>query len=148
MPHFTQRRRSGNVLAASASTASAMPRCGCGRRAMYAKTGLSPTAAFAGLALPVIASGSAVATSTCAAVRVAGFWTSLLPISLLVTESIIWCHREKVLTLQTQHPNAPSLEEEQHEQKEARLVVTRGTSRDERDPHRAPTGSLRQGGRG
>jgi hypothetical protein len=56
---------------------------------MYAKTGLSPTAAFAGLALPVIPSGSVAATSTCAAVRVADFGTSLLPISLLVMERII-----------------------------------------------------------
>src|SRR5579863_6709479 len=34
--------------------ASAMPRSACGRLAMYAKTGASPTAAFAGLALPVM----------------------------------------------------------------------------------------------
>jgi hypothetical protein len=56
---------------------------------MYAKTGLSPTAAFAGLALPVIPSGSLVATTTCAAVRVTGFWTFVLPICLLVIEGII-----------------------------------------------------------
>src|SRR5579864_8208522 len=89
MPHFTERRRSGSVLAASASTVSAMPRCGCGRLAMYAKTGLSPTAAFAGLALPGISSGSVAATSICAAVRVVGFWTSLLPVSFLVMERLI-----------------------------------------------------------
>src|SRR5512143_4086297 len=53
MPHFTARCRPGRVLAARASTRSAIPRCGCGRLLMYAKTGLSPTAAFAGLALPV-----------------------------------------------------------------------------------------------
>jgi len=40
---------------------------------MYAKTGLSPSAAFAGLALPVIATGSAVTTSLGAAVVLLGF---------------------------------------------------------------------------
>src|SRR6266550_4277232 len=58
MPHFTERCNAGSVLAASASTCSAMERCGCGKLLMYAKTGLSPTAAFAGLALPVMAAGS------------------------------------------------------------------------------------------
>ena len=49
MPHFTERCRPGSVLAASASTRSAMPRCGCGSLPMYARTGLSPTAAFSEL---------------------------------------------------------------------------------------------------
>src|SRR5437899_3261588 len=71
MPHFTQRCKAGSVLAASASTRSAMARCGCGRLRMYAKTGSSPTLAFAGLALPVMATGSVVVT-TCAAVRLPG----------------------------------------------------------------------------
>ena len=31
MPHFTERFKSGKVLAARASTDSAMPRCGCAR---------------------------------------------------------------------------------------------------------------------
>src|SRR6185312_4354410 len=30
IPHFTERFNAGNVLAANASTRSAMPRCGCG----------------------------------------------------------------------------------------------------------------------
>jgi hypothetical protein len=76
MPHFTDRWSPGSVLAASASIDSAMPRCGSGRLAMYARTGLSPTAAFAGLARPVMASGSAKAASAFAA-------------SLLVMGSII-----------------------------------------------------------
>src|SRR4051812_28011555 len=71
MPHFTERCKAGSVLAARASTRSAMPRCGCGRLRMYAKTGSSPSLAFAGLALPVMATGSVVAT-TCAAVRSLG----------------------------------------------------------------------------
>src|SRR6185312_16293963 len=79
MPHFTERCRSGSVRAASASTASAMPRCGCGRLAMYAKTGWSPTAAFAGLARPVMASGSVVATPTGADVRETAGRTASLP---------------------------------------------------------------------
>jgi hypothetical protein len=37
---------------------SAMPRCGCGKLAMYANTGSSPVAVFASLALPVIATSS------------------------------------------------------------------------------------------
>src|SRR5580692_1359146 len=74
MPHFTERCRPGSVLAARASTRSAILRCGCGRPAMYAKTGLSPTAAFAGLALPVaMDSGRVVAGLPFAAVRLAGF---------------------------------------------------------------------------
>ena len=44
------------------------------------KTGLSPTAAFAGLALPVMASGSVVATSPCASVRSAVFRTAGLEV--------------------------------------------------------------------
>src|SRR5262245_3573051 len=73
MPHFTERCRPGSVLAARASTRSAIPRCGWGRLAMYAKTGLSPTAAFAGLALPVnMDVGRVVATLALAAVRLAG----------------------------------------------------------------------------
>src|SRR3974390_901967 len=73
MPHFTERCRPGSVLAARASTRSAMPRCGCGRLAMYAKTALSPTAAFAGLALPVtMDSGRVMAALPLASVRLAG----------------------------------------------------------------------------
>jgi hypothetical protein len=34
MRHFMERRSSGSVSAASASTVSAMPRCGCGTLAM------------------------------------------------------------------------------------------------------------------
>src|SRR3954471_21391470 len=63
MPHLTLRCRPGSVLAARASTRSAIERCGSGRLPLYAKTGLSPTAALAGLALPVMASGSAVFVS-------------------------------------------------------------------------------------
>jgi hypothetical protein len=43
----------------------------------------SPTADFAGLALPHMASGSVQAVSPCAEVPAAGFCTSLFPISLL-----------------------------------------------------------------
>ena len=41
-----------------------MPRCGWGRLALEAKTGLSPTAAFAGLARPVMASGRVYSNSS------------------------------------------------------------------------------------
>src|SRR5580704_14316478 len=86
MTHFTERCRPGSVLAARASTRSAMPRCGGGRLAMYAKTGLSPTAAFAGLALPVtMDSGRVVAALPSAAVRLAGF----RPASLDVFSSVL-----------------------------------------------------------
>jgi hypothetical protein len=34
MPHFTERRRPGSIFAANASTASATPRCGCGKLAI------------------------------------------------------------------------------------------------------------------
>src|SRR5262249_43994585 len=34
IPHFTARWRLGNVLAAKASTRSAIPRCGCGKLAI------------------------------------------------------------------------------------------------------------------
>src|SRR5438552_2614275 len=46
MPHTT-RWRSGKLLAARASMRSAMPRCGCGKLAMYANTGSAPFAVFA-----------------------------------------------------------------------------------------------------
>src|ERR1700744_4308119 len=87
MPHFTERCRPGSVLAARASTRSAMPRCDGGRLAMYAKTGLPPTAAFAGLALPVtMDSGRVVAAlPSAAAVRLAGF----RPASLEVFSSVL-----------------------------------------------------------
>src|SRR5580704_54459 len=51
---------SGKLLAARASMRSATPRCGCGKLAMYANTGSSPVAGFAGLALPVMATSSFV----------------------------------------------------------------------------------------
>src|SRR5256885_1896571 len=58
MPHFTARWMSRKVLAARTSMRSAMPRCGCGKLAMYANTGSSPVAVLAALALPVIATSS------------------------------------------------------------------------------------------
>src|SRR5580692_6102094 len=86
MPHFTERCRPGSVLAARASTRSAIPRCGCGRLAMYAKTGLSPTAAFAGLALPVaMDSGRVLAALPFAAVRLVGFRPASLEVLSLLT---------------------------------------------------------------
>src|SRR5688500_17918524 len=93
MPHFTERCRSGSVLAAKASILSAMPRCGCGKLAIYAKTGLSPSAAFAGLALPVImVSGSVQAALPCAAVRFAGFRTvGLEALSVLRAGMVVSC---------------------------------------------------------
>ena len=51
MPHFTERCRAGSVLAAKASTRSAMERCACGKLLMDAKTGLSPTAEARGMGL-------------------------------------------------------------------------------------------------
>src|SRR5437868_7785510 len=58
MPHFTARWMSGRLLAARASMRSAIPRCGCGKLAMYANTGSSPVAVFAALALPFMATSS------------------------------------------------------------------------------------------
>jgi hypothetical protein len=55
---LTARWMSGKLLAARASMRSAMPRCGCGKLAMYANTGSAPFAAFAALALPVMATSS------------------------------------------------------------------------------------------
>src|SRR6201999_3350271 len=92
MPHFTERWRPGSVLAASASTHSAIPRCGCGRLAMYAKTGLSPTAAFAGLALPVaMDSGRGVAGVPFAALRLADFRPASLEVLSVLTGMAVTC---------------------------------------------------------
>src|SRR4051812_9709788 len=127
MPHFTERCKAGSVLAARASTRSAMPRCGCGRLRMYAKTGSSPSLAFAGLALPVMAAGSVVAP-TCAAVRSLGLrafdfalvtglvtgFPAALPLAFLTTTaraifrppigSILWTHGSRAAT--AAHRNA------------------------------------------
>src|SRR3546814_1383574 len=51
------------MTSASWSMRSAMPGCGCGGRAIEAKTGLSPTAALAALALPFIVSDRVIATA-------------------------------------------------------------------------------------
>src|SRR6201996_2127592 len=92
MPHFTERCRPGSVLAASASTHSAIPRCGCGRLAMYAKTGFSPTAAFAGLALPVgMDSGRVAAALTFGVLRLAGFRPAGLKDLSLLTGMAVTC---------------------------------------------------------
>src|SRR5277367_722424 len=92
MPHFTERCRPGSVLAARASTRSAIPRCGCGRLAMYAKTGLSPTAAFAGLALPVaMDSGRVVAALPFVAVRLVGFRPASLEALSVLTGMAVTC---------------------------------------------------------
>src|SRR5580698_6821647 len=101
MPHFTERCRPGSVLAASASTHSAIPRCGCGRLAMYAKTGLSPTAAFAGLALPVaMDSARAVAALPFAALRLADFRPASLEVltGIAVTCSVDVCRPDRYST--------------------------------------------------
>src|ERR1700728_4575803 len=92
MPHFTERCRPRSVLAARASTRSAIPRCGCGRLAMYAKTGLSPTAAFAGLALPVaMDSGRFLAGLPFAAVRLAGFRRASLEVLSVLAGKAATC---------------------------------------------------------
>src|SRR5580692_11817733 len=92
MPHFTERCRPGSVLAARASTRCAIPRCGCGRPAMYAKTGLSPTAAFAGLALPVAMDcGRVVAGLAFAAVRLAGFRPASLEVLSVFAGMAVTC---------------------------------------------------------
>jgi len=95
MPHFTERCRPGSVLAARASTRSAIPRCGCGRLAMYAKTGLSPTAAFAGLALPVaMDSGRVVAGLSFAAVRLAGSRPASMEVLSVLTGMAVTCFED------------------------------------------------------
>ena len=57
---------------------------------MYSKTGLSPTAAFAGLALPVIMdSGRVVAALPFAAVRLAGFRPASLEVLLVLRAGMV-----------------------------------------------------------
>src|SRR5580692_6690044 len=92
MPHFTERCRPGSVLAARASMRSAIPRCGCGRLAMYAKTGLSPTAGFAGLALPLAMDfGRVVAGLPFVAVRLAGFRPASLEVLSVLAGMAVTC---------------------------------------------------------
>src|SRR5215471_11675770 len=100
MPHFTERCKPGSVLAARASTRSAMPRCGCGRLAMYANTGLSPIAAFARLALPVtMDSGRVMAALPLASVRLTGLRPGRVEFLSVLGADIVVSYRKSLSAL-------------------------------------------------